>query len=84
MYVRHCEHDSWMQYGLFWFSFMQSVSVTHSTQLFVESQTGIDPLAEGCAQSALVTQTTQRPVLVMQTGVKPDGSHAPPGAVHER
>jgi hypothetical protein len=83
MYVRHCEHDSWMQYGVFGSSFMQSVSVTHSTQLFVESQTGVEPLAEDCSQSPLVTQTTQRPVLVMQTGVKPDGSHAPLGVVQE-
>jgi hypothetical protein len=83
MYVRHCEHDSWMQYGLYELSFMQSVSVTHWTQLFVESQMGVEPLAEDCAQSALLTQTTQRPVLVMQTGVTPDGSHAPAGVVHE-
>jgi hypothetical protein len=83
MYVRHCEHESWMQYGLYEFSFMQSVSVTHSTQLFVESQMGVEPLLEDCWQSVLVTQTTQRPVLIMQTGVMPEGSHAPPGAVHE-
>ena len=72
-----------MQYGVFWFSFMQSVSVTHWTQSFVVSQTGVELLPEDCWQSALVTQMTQRPVLVWQTGVMPDGSHAPAGEVHE-
>jgi|HubBroStandDraft_6_1064221.scaffolds.fasta_scaffold1965042_1 hypothetical protein len=72
-----------MQYGSFGLSFMQSLSVTHSTQLFVESHTGVEPLVEDCAQSASVTHTTQRPVLVMHTGVKPDGSHAPAASVHE-
>jgi hypothetical protein len=77
MYVRHCEHDSWTQYGVFGSLFMQSVSVTHSTQLLVGSQTGAEPLAEDCSQSSLVTQTTQTPVVTLQTGVTPDGSHAP-------
>jgi hypothetical protein len=83
MYVRHCEQDSRLQYGVFGFWFMQSVSVTHSTQLFVASQTGVELLAEDCWQSALVTQMTHRPVLVRQTGVMPVGSHAPAGEVHE-
>ena len=65
---------------------MQSVSVKHSTQLFVALHTGVEPepLAEDCAQSALVTHPTQRPVLGMQTGARRlDGLHAPAGVVHE-